>query len=139
MRRLVITAVLSLAAAAVVAPAAWAGSPHFINSAFSATATGNTLTVSGKEAGLGDEQQIHVVLSATALCINGGGNHPKAVNKTGVVAAGDFPVQNGKADFTLTGTATFQPECSPPMTVDFTDVTVTDTTNNLTYSFGTVP
>jgi hypothetical protein len=44
-------------------------------------------------------------------------------------------VQNGKADFTLSATAMFQPECSPPMTVVFTDVTVTDTTNGLTHSF----
>jgi hypothetical protein len=121
--------------AAVAAPVAWAGSPHFINSAFSATRSGSTLTVSGKEAGLGDESQIHVVLSATALCINGGGNHPKAVNKESVSAAGDFPVQNGKADFTLSVTATFQPSCSPPMTVEFTNVSVTDTTNGLTHDF----
>jgi len=92
------------------------------------------VTVSGKEAGLGDEAQIHVELSATALCINPGSNHPKAANKTSVSAAGDFPVQNGKADFTLSATATFQPSCSPPMTVVFTDITVTDTTNGLTHS-----
>jgi hypothetical protein len=51
-----------------------------------------------------------------------------------VTAEGDFPVQNGKAEFTLSVTATFQPECSPPMTVAFTDVTVTDTTNGLSKS-----
>ena len=135
MRRLLILGVLALAAAAVAVPAAWAGSPHFINSAFSVTRSDDTLTVSGKEAGLGDEAQIHVELSATALCINGGGNHPKAVNKASVSAAGDFPVQNGKADFSLSVTASFQPECSPPMTVQFTDVTVTDTTNGLTHTF----
>jgi hypothetical protein len=60
------------------------------------TVSGNTVTVSGKEAGLGDEAQVHVVLTATAECFNGGGNHPKAANKTSVTAAGDFPVQNGK-------------------------------------------
>ena len=135
MRRFLCLAVLALATAALVVPVAWAGSPHFINNAFSITRSDDTLTVSGKEAGLGDEAQIHVVLSATALCINGGGNHPKAVNKASVSAAGDFPVQNGKADWTLSVTATFQPECSPPMTVAFTDVTVTDTTNGLTKSF----
>jgi hypothetical protein len=135
MRRLLVLAVLALAAAAVAVPAAWAGSPHFINSAFSVTRSDDTLTVSGKEAGLGDEAQIHVELSATALCINGGGNHPKAVNKADVTAAGDFPVQNGKAEWTLSVTATFQPECAPPMTVAYTDVTVTDTTNGLTHSF----
>jgi hypothetical protein len=34
--------------------------------------------VTFKEAGLGNEPQVHVVLSATALCINGGGKHPPA-------------------------------------------------------------
>jgi hypothetical protein len=103
MRRIAfLAAVLALAAGAFAAPAAVAGSPHFIQSAFSVTRTANTLTVSGKEAGLGDEAQVHIVVTATAECINGGGNHPKAVNKTDVSAAGDFPVQNGKADFSLT-------------------------------------
>ena len=134
MRRLTLLAVMALAAAAIAVPAAWAGSPHFISSAFNITRSGDELTVSGKEAGLGDEAQIHVVLSATALCINGGGKHPKAVNKTSVSAEGDFPVQNGKADFTLSVTATFQPDCSPPMTVAFTDLVVRDETNGLTQS-----
>jgi hypothetical protein len=135
MRRLWLIAALALTTAAVAVPLAWAGSPHFINSAFEVTRDDNTLTVSGKEAGLGDEDQIHVVLSATALCINPGGHHPQAVNKESVSAEGDFPVQNGKANFTLSVTATFQPECSPPMTVEFTDVTVTDETNGLSKSF----
>jgi hypothetical protein len=135
MKRLIAVFFVTLVAFVVSMPAAVAGSPHFINNAFSITRDDNTLTVSGKEAGLGDEAQIHVELSATALCINPGGHHPKAVNKESVSAAGDFPVQNGKADFTLSVTATFQPECSPPMTVAFTDVTVTDTTNGLTHSF----
>src|SRR2546422_10604861 len=86
---------LMLAAAIVVVPSALAGSPHFVDSTVSATRAGNTLTVSGKEAGLGDESQVHIVVNATALCINGGGNHPKAVNKESVSSAGDFPVQNG--------------------------------------------
>ena len=114
--------------------AAYAGSPHFVDSTVTAARTGNTLTVSGKEAGLGDEQQVHIVVTATALCINGGGNHPKAVNKESVSTEGTFPVQNGKADFALSVTATFSPSCSPPMTVEFTDVTVTDTTNGISVS-----
>ena len=135
MRRLTLPVALVLAAAAIAVPSAWAGSPHFIDSAMTASTSGNTLTVNGKEAGLGDELQIHVVLSADALCINGGGNHPKAVNKTSVTTAADVPVQNGKADYTLIGTATFQPACSPPMTVQFQNITVTDTTNNLVFRF----
>jgi hypothetical protein len=135
MKRLTKILLFVAVAAGIAVPAALAGSPHFISSAFSVSKSGTTLTVSGKEAGLGDEAQIHVVLSATAECINPGQNHPKAANKASVSAAGDFPVQNGKADFSLTATATFQPDCTPPMTVVFTDITVTDTTNNLTQHF----
>src|SRR4029453_3486343 len=95
--------------------AAFAGSPHFVTA--DATRSDNTLTVTFKEAGLGNEPQVHVVLSADALCINNGGRDPKAGNKENVQAAGDFPGQNGRAEGTLPVTATFQPGCSPPMTV----------------------
>jgi hypothetical protein len=135
MKRLFAVLFVTLLGLIAVAPAAVAGSPHFVNSAFTISRDGDTLTVSGKEAGLGDEAQVHIVVSATALCINGGGNHPKAVNKEDVAAEGDFPVQNGKANFSLDVTATFQPSCSPPMTVRFTNVKVTDTTNGLEKSF----
>jgi hypothetical protein len=128
-------AVLMSAAIVVVVPSALAGSPHFVDSTVNVTRSGNTLTASGKEAGLGDESQVHIVVSATAACINGGGHHPKAANKQSVSAAGDFPVQNGQAEFSLTLTPTFQPACSPPMTVVFTDVVVTDTTNGVTQRF----
>src|SRR5947207_1494056 len=122
MRRIAALLLMSAGLVCVgTAPAAWAGHPHFVG-AVTATRSGDTLTASGKEAGLGNEDQVHIVLSATALCINGGGHHPKAVNKESVSSAGDFPVQNGKADFTLSVTATFKPACSPPMTVQFTDV-----------------
>ena len=134
MHRVMFLAALAVSAVALAGPVAWAGSPHFVDDTVTATRTGDTLTVSGKEAGLGDEAQVHIVVSATALCINGGGNHPKAVNKESISAEGDFPVQNGKANFSLSLTATFQPPCSPPMTVAFTDVTVTDTTNNISVS-----
>ena len=132
MRRLIPTMLVVLAAGAVGAPTAWAGSPHFVSDTLTASRTANTLTVSGKEAGLGNEEQVHIEVTATALCINGGGNHPKAVNKASVSAGENFPVQNGKANFSLSLTATFQPECQPPMTVEFTNVTVTDSTNGIT-------
>jgi len=134
-RRVFVLVIAIFFRSVVAVPTASAGEPHFISNAFGVSRDDNTLTVSGKEAGLGDEAQIHVVLSATGLCINPGGNHPKAVNKESFSAEGDFPVQNGKAEFTLSVTATFQPDCSPPMTVAFTDVTVTDETNGLTKSF----
>lgn len=121
----------ALSALALTVAVTTAGSPHFVANSISKSTSGNTLTVSGKEAGLGDEAQIHVVVTATAACINPGDKHPKAANKESVSAAGDFPVQNGKANFTLTATATFQPDCSPPMTVVFSDIVITDTTNGI--------
>src|SRR5438093_13283780 len=66
------TVVLAVAAAVMglVASAALAGSPHGVH-AVTVTQSGNTVTASGKEAGLGGEAQVHIVLSATAECING--------------------------------------------------------------------
>jgi hypothetical protein len=122
--------VVALVTGILAVPVA-AGSPHFVDDTVSATRSDDSLIVSGKEAGLGDESQIHVVVTATAACINPGDQHPKAANKESVSAEGDFPVQNGKAYFTLTLTATFQPSCSPPMTIVWSDVTVTDTTNGI--------
>jgi hypothetical protein len=131
MRRLLVALVAFAGALILAIPNAWAGSPHFIARSLSATVSGNTLTVSGREAGLGDESQVHIVVTATASCINHGGKHPGAANKTSVSATGDFPVQNGKADFSLSVTATFQPDCSPPMTVAWSHVVVADTTNGI--------
>lgn len=130
MQRRILSLLVGIAFVGVLAvTGAWAGSPHFVEC--SVTTSGNTLTVDGKEAGLGDEEQITVVVSATALCINNGGKNPRAVNKTDVSAAEDVPVQNGKALFSIDLTATFQPDCSPPMTVEFRNVTVRDITNNI--------
>lgn len=114
---------------------ALAGSAHFINNAFSISRDGNSLTVSGKEAGLGDLAQVEIQVTATASCINPGNKKPQAANKQDLAGGGQFPVQNGKADFSVTLTASFQPDCSPPMTVVFTDVVVTDLTNGISKSF----
>lgn len=133
--RKVLASALAVGLLLTTAGIAVAGSPHFIGSAWNVNVSGNTLTVSGKEAGLGDEAQIHVVLTATAECWNNGGNHPQAQNKATFSAEGDFPVQNGKATFSLTVTATFQPDCSPPMTVVWTSASVTDTTNGISQGF----
>jgi hypothetical protein len=122
---------LVLALFAWSAPSVAAGSPHFVGDC-TKTQDGNSITVSCKEAGLGGEAQINVTISATALCINNGGKHPRAVNKADLSQTSDEPVQNGKADYTETLTATFQPDCSPPMEVRFTNVTVTDNTNGIT-------
>ena len=127
--RFIITALVSIALLGIASPA-YAGSPHFVGTPV-ATISGDTVTVTGKEAGLGNELQIHVEVTADAACINPGGNHPEAANKESFSAAGDFPVQNGKADFSLTVVASFQPECVPPMTVAWSNIVVTDAANGL--------
>jgi len=133
-RKVLVVAGLVLASIAIPAAPSWAGSPHFVDDTVTFTIAGDTLTVSGKEAGLGNEDQVHIVLTATANCVNPGGNEPQAANKESVSAEGDFPVQNGKALFTLSVTATFQPSCSPPMSVTFSDVMVTDETSGISQS-----
>jgi hypothetical protein len=132
MRSRILLAVLSLFAVFGVASPAYAGSPHFVDGSVVAVADGASLTVSGKEAGLGDELQVHIVVTATAACLNPGQQFPQAGNKESVQAAGDFPVQSGKADFSLTLVASFQPPCSPPMSIVWGDIVVTDTTNGIT-------
>jgi hypothetical protein len=114
--------------AGLAVSAAIAGSPHQVGTCI-ATQDGNTLNISCKEAGLGDEQQVVTETTATALCINNGGKHPRAVNKASVSASTTTPVQNGKANIEIELTATFSPECSPPMTVEFTDILVFDVTH----------
>jgi hypothetical protein len=60
-------------------------------------------------------------------CINPGSNKPKAGNKQSFSSTSNVPVQNGKANFSEDLTATFQPDCTPPMTVEFSNVVVTVT------------
>ena len=93
--------VLMALAVALVGSTAHAGSAHFVGDA-TITRVGDALEVSGKVAGLGNEAQIHVSVTALAECINPGSNKPKAANKESVSAEGDFPVQNGKANYALT-------------------------------------
>jgi hypothetical protein len=130
MRRTFVTIATLAVMLILAAVPALAGNPHFVGTP-SVTRDGNNLIVSGKEAGLGNEAQVHILVTADASCINPGSNKPKAANKESFSAEGDFPVQNGKAVFTLTLTATFQPSCSPPMSVVWSDVIVTDTTNGI--------
>jgi hypothetical protein len=123
MRRFLLLTLLTLAAAAVAVPA-WAGSPHFVGTP-TATRSGDALTVSGKVAGLGNETQINVAVTADVACVNPGNNEPKAENKGATIAEGTFPVQNGKALFSVTGTGTTSPDCSPPMTLRYSNVVLT--------------
>ena len=132
------TLLLAVVAAGVLAAGALATSnAHFVGDP-TIVRTGNALTIAGKVAGLGDVEEITVSVTGDALCINPGSNHPKASNKADVTGGAIVPVQNGKADFSVLGTATFQPDCTPPMAVSFQKVKVTVTAvdgTNLQYSF----
>ncbi len=134
MRRVMLLLVVIGMFIATAAVPALAGSPHFVGKA-TIERSGNSLTVSGKIAGLGNEEQVEVRITVEAACINPGGKHPKAENKESFAAEGTFPVQNGKADYTLTVTATFQPDCSPPMMVEFTNLVITDLTHGISQSY----
>jgi hypothetical protein len=105
---------------------------HFVGTP-TAARSGNTLTVSGKVAGLGDVDEITVMITADAQCINPGSNKPKAANKQSFSSTSTVPVQNGKANFSEDLTATFQPDCTPPMTVEFSNVVVTVTAADGTF------
>jgi hypothetical protein len=122
MRRMLL-ALTALAVLALAAPA-YAGSPHFVGTPI-LTRSGDALTVSGKVAGLGDETQITVTVTADVQCVNPGNNEPQAENKGAVVAEGTAPVQNGKSLFSVTGTGTTEPACSPPMVLRYDNVVVT--------------
>jgi hypothetical protein len=130
-----------------------ATSPHFIKTSASGVNSDGSLTVSWKEAGLGNNQNItyllHADASAVYACINHGGNHPQASNKetvSGPVSAtGTFNSgQNGN----ITGSLTVNPPSPGSFScpgnqklvlasVSYTDVTLTDQTNGLNETFGT--
>ena len=114
MRRFLCVTVLALVTAGLAVTAAWADSPHFVNNAFTITRDGDTLDgEQGEEAGLGDEAQIHVVLKEARHCAwMTAAITPRPSNKASVSAEGDFPVQNGKANFTLSVTATFRADAA---------------------------
>lgn len=107
----------------LTATLALAGNAHFVGVP-SIVQNGNEVQFSGKVAGLGDVPQIHVVVSGDAQCVNRGSNKPQASNKQSVNASGDFPVQNGKALFTLELEAVFSPPCNPPMSVEWSNLSI---------------
>jgi hypothetical protein len=150
MRRVGIIAVLSMLLLAFAASAALAQNEHFIRASGSLNNNG-TLTVSFKEAGLGTNQNITYVLSADAtatyVCVNRGGANPSAQNKTTVAG----PVSStGTFNSGKNGSVTASLTLSPPpsdiscprgqslelASVSYTNVVLTDTTNNVSINIG---
>ena|SRR5688572_11821487 len=121
MKKLLFVVVFLFAAAILLA-----GNAHFVGTPV-ITTVDDTAFVSGKVAGLGNVPQIDVTFSGFAECVNPGSKKPSASNKKLVTAEGTFPVQNGKANFQLALDAAFSPDCTPPMTVSWSGLSVTVT------------
>jgi len=126
---------------------------HFF-SASGSVADNGALQVSWDEAGVGNAEVFYTLstdASATYACINGGGNHPKAANKQSVngpltsPSIGEQP-QNGRV--TVTNAISLGPlgstlTCPSGQTfvlacVSYSNITLTDTTNNVTASIPNV-
>jgi hypothetical protein len=130
--------VIAIFTALLAATALAVSNAHFVGTP-TATRDDDTLTVSGKVAGLGDVDVITVTVTGDVACINPGSHHPQAANKESFSESEDVPVQNGKALFSQTiDGSLIDPSCSPPMTLQFSNVVVTVTAadgTNLVFSF----
>ena len=121
----VLVAALTMLALTVSIVAATSNA-HFVGTP-QLSSSGNTATASGKVAGLGQVEVITVTVSGDAACVNPGSKKPQAGNKQTVSASADVPVQNGKAIFSVPLTATFQPTCTGPMTIQWSNLSITVT------------
>jgi hypothetical protein len=147
--RLSLSTISGLVLATVLQATAFAQSPHFIHDAtLSPIAADGSITISFKEAGLGGGQTITYSIggnyTANYGCINHGGKHPSATNKTAeagpVVASASLPVgKNGS----ITGSVTFTPpdpndvlscpgnQVAVLADISYSGLTLTDTTNGI--------
>ena len=99
---------------------------HFVGTPTIST-TGDTAFFTGKVAGLGNVEEITVTVTGDAQCVNPGSQKPQAGNKQTFTGTENVPVQNGKATFSLSLDATFSPDCAPPMTVVWSNLSITVT------------
>ena len=142
------TALLALAALMCTVVISSAASPHFVGrvTATIDPGTGN-LTVSWKEAGLGNNQNINYLATADAtatyVCVNNGGQCPDAANKTTVQGPVSAPgTFNSGKNGTISASLTIEPPaatafCPGGQTevladVSYTNIQITDLTNNVT-------
>lgn len=125
---------------------------HFFKATASINDSG-ALVVTFDEAGVG-QNQVNYTLSASAsatyACINGGNNHPKAANKAtfnGPVSSPSvgFQPENGRVKGSISvgplGSGSFSCPSGQRLvlaSVSYSNITLTDTTNNVTASIGSV-
>jgi hypothetical protein len=151
MKQTLVLRVLAMAAVLFLVSAAFAQNPHFVGAASATINDDGSLTVSWKEAGLGNNQNIDYLLTATGVatyaCQNNGGNFPKDPKKydqtSNLSGAGTFNSgQNGQITASLTVGP--PPPVSPSnckgnqrevlLAVSYSGITVTDTTNGVSTS-----
>ena len=138
---------LILVALGTAAAAALAGNAHFVNGPDATINSSNgRVTVSWKEAGLGDTVMVDYEASADGTaryqCVNRGGKCPAASNKQDVegpiIASGSFA--NGK-NGTITASLIIQPpagtlacpggQVRKMVSVSFSDIALADLTNDV--------
>jgi hypothetical protein len=146
MRKVSSIAVAAVLAVGLLAQAAIAANPHFVRA--SASRQGNSLVVSFKEAGLGNNQTVTIQASAdftrTDSCVNKGGKVPsdpkKTVTQGTTSKSGSFTSdKNGSITGSLTLTTSTTLQCPPGqratlIDLSFSNVRVTDLTNNVSRS-----
>jgi hypothetical protein len=120
MRRVSSITAVAVLAVGLFAQAAIAANPHFVRA--SATRSGDSLIVSFKEAGLGNNQTVTITASAnfsrTDSCVNKGGKVPsdpkKTVTQGSVSKSGNFTSdKNGNVTGSLTLTTSTTLRCPP--------------------------
>jgi hypothetical protein len=153
MRRIVLSLLATAALLALsVSPVLGTSGAHFFSATGSISDSG-ALVVTFDEAGVG-QQQVNYVLSADAsatyACINGGGNHPKAANKAtfnGPISSPTigFQPENGRVKGSISVGPLSSGSFSCPSgqtlvlaSVSYSNITLTDITNNVTASIGSV-
>jgi hypothetical protein len=141
--------------ATILQATAFAESPHFIGTAqVSSVGTDGTISISFKEAGLGSNQNITYAMGGSYVadygCVNHGGNHPSASNKTAesgtVAVTGTF---NSGKNGSISGTLSFTPPAPDTVLscpgnqvavladISYSGLSLTDTTNNVSATLNT--
>lgn len=145
----------SLAAVSVIPSEMWAQNAHFVgNAKVSGISSNGTISVSFKEAGLGNDETVFYSFAGNYVadygCINLGGNHPQASNKTAqtgtLSVSGSFSSgQNG----TISGTLSFTPpdasgilscpgtQVAALVDITYSNLSLRDTSNNIPATLST--
>jgi hypothetical protein len=140
------TLIAAMLVVGLTAQASLAASPHFVKA--SASRQGNSLVVSFKEAGLGNNQTVTIQASAdftrTDSCVNKGGKVPsdpkKTVTQGTTSKSGSFTSdKNGNINGSLTLTTSTTLQCPPGqratlLSLSFSNVRVSDLTNGVSRS-----